>query len=64
MLQHVLNLNGVKLLEKQDQKNVNGGRRSKPTSSNCINQPNGTRCFYNNHPNCPGLCSSGFCNPL
>jgi len=57
------NLKGAEVLNKSQQKEVNGARRP-GCSSNCYGRPQGSRCYAGGHCLCPGVCLGGGCIPL
>lgn len=65
MLKNILKLNGAQKLGKAEQVDINGGFRPniRPTRLDCVGEPNGTLCYHNGHPECPGECSGGECIP-
>ena len=54
-MKKLINLKGAQVLSKIAQKEVNGG--AKLCNGNCAGRPDGARCFYQGHCNCPGECS-------
>ena len=61
-MKNLKNLKGVQVLNKAQQKEVNGARIG--CSSNCSGKPQGSRCYAGGHCLCPGVCLGGGCLPL
>ena len=61
MKKKVFNLKNAKVLTKDQQKSLNGGRNP---FAGCANKPCGANCFYGGHSGCPGCCDcNGNCIP-
>ncbi len=62
-MKKLINLKGAVILDKTQQKEVNGGINPVGCSSDCSFGRRG-RCYFGGHCGCPGVCLRGFCQPL
>ena len=61
-MKKLMNLKGVEVLNKTQQKEVNGARLG--CNGSCTGRPQGSRCYMGGHCLCPGVCLGGGCIPL
>ena len=60
-MKNLKNLKGANVLQKVQQKSIHGG--GGPKGGDCTGQANGTRCNYQGHFGCPGVCINQNCVP-
>ena len=61
IMKKLMNLKGVEVLNKTQQKEVNGAILN--CNGNCWGRPQGSRCYLGGHCGCPGACLGGGCVP-